>query len=221
MNRVSSQLSEKISPERCALVVIDMQNDYAHPEGAYGRAGADLQPVNEIVPRLKHAIEAAHRVGVMVIFTRNWKSPWHASRVGINRTSKGALNVGTNGVAETWGADWFGVAPSDQDIVIDKRRYDAFQGTDLDQILRAQEIESIVFVGVQTNVCVESTARSAYVRDYNVIVLEDATTTTSEAVHRASLANLANYFGDVVTADKVVQIWADYPARHRNPVAGL
>lgn len=209
MSQNSYKFDEKINPKRCALIIVDMQNDYAHPEGAYGKSGADLQPVHNIISNLKRLIDAAHKAGVMVVFTRNWKTPWHMSKVSTDQATKSDSSIGSNGIANTWGADWFEVKPSDQDIVINKRRYDAFIGTDLDQILRAQRVETVVIAGIQTNVCVESTARSAFMRDYYVVVLEDATATVSEAIHRASLDNLANYFGDVVAGNHVVSIWSE------------
>jgi ureidoacrylate peracid hydrolase len=186
-----------------------MQNDYAHPAGAYGKAGIDLHPVQSILPALRRIIETAHRVGVLVIYTRNWKTPRNISRVSLARAAASKTGVGPNGMAGTWGADWYGVTPGEEDVVISKARYDAFLETELEQILRARKIQCLVFAGTQTNVCVESTARSAFMRDYFIVLLEDATAAISEEIHHAALDNLANYFGDVVTVDEICEIWLE------------
>jgi len=157
-----------------------MQNDYAHLEGAYGRTGADLSIVHAVIRNIKRLIESAHKAGTPVIFTRNWKDAWHTPRHALHSPSTSDHDIGANGVANTWGADWYEVKPTEDDVVISKQRYDAFVATDLDQVLRAQEIRTLIFTGIQTNVCVESTARSAFMKDFSVIVVDDATATTSQ-----------------------------------------
>jgi ureidoacrylate peracid hydrolase len=208
-------LADKIAPARCALVIIDMQNDYAHEAGAYGSHGFSVQFAQQLVPFIRPAIDSARRAGVLVIYTRNWKQPWHISEPNLDRAARSPVQVGPNGVAGTWGADWYGVSPAPGEVVIDKTRYDAFLGTDLDQILRSQRIDSLVFCGIQSNVCVETSARSAFMRDYHVCVLADACATTGPEAHAAALRNIAEYFGEVVQVADVAAVWDSLPGANR------
>jgi ureidoacrylate peracid hydrolase len=107
----------------------------------------------------------------------------------------------------TWGAEFYKVAPQDGDDVVVKHRYSAFIGTELDPLLRAQGVENLIFAGITTNVCVESTARDAYMHDYHVVVVSDLTATYAQAPHDATLDNIRRAFGRVVTSGTILDVW--------------
>ena len=109
----------------------------------------------------------------------------------------------------TWGADFYVVQPWPDDDVIIKHRYSAFVGTELDTLLRARVWRTSSSWAVTTNVCVESTARDGYMRDYHIIVVEDCTASYSEEPHQATLANIRRAFGRVATTDEIVSVWRD------------
>ncbi|MGM0401833.1 MAG: isochorismatase family protein, partial [Chloroflexota bacterium] len=92
-----------------------------------------------------------------------------------------------------------------QEKVVDKHRYSAFYGTDLQTVLRCLEVEDVVIAGVMTNLCCESTARDAYYRDYRVFFPADATGTVTERMHLASLLNLAFGFAYVTLTSKILE----------------
>jgi isochorismate hydrolase len=92
---------------------------------------------------------------------------------------------------------------SEPDIIIDKNRYNVFWGTDLDESLRSGNIEEVIIAGVMTNCCCETTARDAFVRDYRVFFVGDATATVNHELHTASLKNLAYGFAHVVSTSKL------------------
>jgi nicotinamidase-related amidase len=200
-------LAERLAPEHCALLVVDMQNDYFDENGACGQAKLSLRHHQAIVPAVRRATAAAHQSGVLVVYTRNWRTKWTISTAARDRISKREL--GFTGAAGTWGAGWYGVEPTANDVIVQKTGYDAFWGTPLNQILRLQGIKSVVFAGVQTHICVESTARSAFARDYHVIVLGDATAAINEEFHDASLKVLSTHFGDMVCVDAIEKAWCD------------
>jgi ureidoacrylate peracid hydrolase len=87
-------------------------------------------------------------------------------------------------------------------VDVRKTRYDAFCCTSIERILRERQVSHLTFVGVLTNVCVESTLRSAFDRDFEVAIVADATTTYSESVHRASLSNIGAHFGEVLHTEE-------------------
>jgi ureidoacrylate peracid hydrolase len=107
----------------------------------------------------------------------------------------------------TWGGEFTGVAPREGEGVVNKHRYSAFVNTRLDSVLRTLKIENVIMTGVSTNVCVESTARDGYMKDYLIVFVDDCTATGSEEEHQATLTNMRKHFGMVVQAEDVVGVW--------------
>jgi ureidoacrylate peracid hydrolase len=92
-------------------------------------------------------------------------------------------------------------------MVIDKYKYSGFVSTYLDQFLKGNSIKTLVITGLATNVCVESTARDAFMRDYHVVVPEDLTEGSTTEAKQWSLANLAMFFGEVVRSEDLLRAW--------------
>ena len=90
---------------------------------------------------------------------------------------------------------------------ITKHRYSAFLGTNLDLILRSRGIRSLLISGVGTNVCVESTLRDGYMRDYYIVLLEDCVGATDRELHEATLKNVSLHFGAVSNSNEVRKLW--------------
>ncbi len=96
------------------------------------------------------------------------------------------------------------IRPGPDDLIIAKPRYSGFTGTDLDALLRDRDIRWLVFTGIATNVCVESTLRDAYFREYFCLLVEDATQQSGPAfVQQATVHNVETFFGWVTTTDNV------------------
>ena len=107
------------------------------------------------------------------------------------------------------------VRPAPDEAIITKHRYGAFESTDLDLVLRSKGIRTVIMTGVATNVCVETTARQAFLRDYYVVFLSDCTATFSAAQHEAALWNIDQFFGQVVSSEDVIACWQPADARLR------
>jgi nicotinamidase-related amidase len=174
-------------PAHSALLVVDMQRYF---EGIGEPA----------VAAIRKAVDASRELGVPVFFTQHG----HA---------RGGDDAGALGA---WWSDliWEGTADHRlladtgyrrKDRVVAKRRYNAFFATDLADRLREHEVSDLAIAGVMTNLCVETTARDAFVRDFQVRVLMDAAATATEEMHMASLLNLAFGFAYVQTAEE----WID------------
>ena len=112
---------------------------------------------------------------------------------------------------------WPQLEPDDRDLVVDKHRFSALiQGSsNLQSLLDERGIDTLVIVGTLTNVCCESTARDAMMLNYRVIMVDDANATISEAAHRASLDNVAMFFGDVQTTEQVLGMLRDLTTKSR------
>jgi ureidoacrylate peracid hydrolase len=104
-------------------------------------------------------------------------------------------------------SDFYGVTPVEADIIIPKYRYSAFVSTYLDQCLRSNGIKSLVLTGLATNVCLESTARDGFMKDYYIVVPEDLTEATSEKAKKSSLLNINTFFGEVVNSRDLLSCW--------------
>ncbi|MBY9077830.1 cysteine hydrolase [Paenibacillus sp. HN-1] len=196
--------ADLIMPERTALIVVDVQNDYCHPEGVLAAGGSDVSAVQEMMPRLHGLIAAAREHGVKIIFIQTFHeratdSPAWASRSG--RTSLGICRKGS------WGAEFYEVAPLSEETVVNKHRYSAFIHTRLDSVLRSLRIETLIMTGVSTNVCVESTARDGFMLDYHIVLAEDACASYSRAAHEMTVENMKGYFGVVSSAAEVENMW--------------
>ena len=172
-------------PSRCALLVIDMQQYF-------------LSIAAPIIGNVLSIIEASRSVDIRTIFTRH-----------------GHKNISEDGgmLAAWWGdlieygsKDWElinALKPSDTDGVIDKNRYSVFHGTGLDESLKSRKIEELIITGVMTNCCCETTARDAFVRDYRVFFVSDATATANDELHLASLKNLAFGFAHIISTEQL------------------
>jgi len=187
-----------------ALLVIDMQNDFCHPDGACARLGIDVLPAARIVERLSSLLEEVRRLQVPVIFVRTTEHAWN--RLPSWRAQPaGAPSLCGEG---TWGADWFGVAPAESDRIISKSTYSAFVGTDLHQSLQLREIRTLVLTGFASNVCVETTARHAACLYYNAVLVSDCAAAATEEEHRSAVANIERYFGVVLEAGALARCLA-------------
>ncbi|MGH3424752.1 MAG: cysteine hydrolase family protein [Nocardioidaceae bacterium] len=192
-----------------ALLIVDMQNDFCHPEGALAKRGTDAGGMQDVADANARLAEAFRQEGRPVLFARTEHGAWTDSATWRGRIKPPGKDVDTIPVCATeWGASFFGIAPSDCDRVIVKHRYSAFYATDLEIVLRAKGIDSVCVTGVLTNVCVESTVRDGFMRDYAMTVVAEGCTTNTAAEHDMALQNIATYFGSVRSLPDVL---ADLP----------
>ncbi len=211
-----TSLAEKIRPGHTALLIIDYQNEFCHEDGVFARAGFDVRTFRAIEGGLSNLLAGARRAGVRPVWIRNtyntqnggYLSPVfmeHAIRRWNGRYSR--IPVCAEG---SWGQDFYGqVRPQPGERIVTKHRYDAFIGTDLEVVLRAASIRTVIVCGVTTNFCVESTARHAFCLDYYVVVPSDAVAHWDPSAHEAALKNIEYGFGQVSTVGELLGIWKD------------
>ncbi|MBI2881651.1 MAG: cysteine hydrolase [Candidatus Tectomicrobia bacterium] len=207
-------LVKKVDPKHAALLVVDIQNDFVAEGGMMDREGNDLTLAREMVPRLEQLIEDAREADVPVIFIRNvynTDANWYLSDVWLEqaqRARQGSYVTHSVCAPDSWAGDFYRVRPTEKDVIVTKHRFSAFQDTDLDLILRSRGIRTLIMTGIATNVCVESTTRDGFFRDYYIVFTSDCTATYSKEDHEATLRNIRRYFGQVVTADEVTACWS-------------
>ena len=199
-------LAEKVGPANAALVVVDVQNDFCHDEGAFARMGRDVTPIRAMVPRLQALIDAARQAEVPVIFLAFTQSDGTESDVLVEQRSRG--RAGLPYCREgTFGAELYEVSPKPGEPVIPKYRYSGFIGTQLDTILRSTGRRTLVMTGIATNGCVEATARDGFMHDYYIVLVDDCCACYSAELHQATLTNCRDAWGVVATSDELLGIW--------------
>jgi len=207
-----------IIPEKTAMLVVDMQNDFVQ-EGA----PIEVPHARAMVPRLNRLLDVCRASKIPVIYIHHVirGGDIDAGHLADHHTAirnNKALLAGTPNVEI-----YAGLKPHAGDLVVAKPRYSAFYGTDLEAILRSQGIDTLLISGTLTNVCCDSTARDAFSRDYKVIFLSDGTATrdypdlgfgpvSAEELQKVVLTVLAMSFAQVSSIDQVIAEIEQLPA---------
>ena len=200
--------------DKSAVIVIDFQNDFCHNDGTYGRAGYDPSMIQAAASKTMELLEGARRSKVPIIHVRTFHYPWTDSpsmrrRFTANWISKDlGLDRSKHCREGSWGGEFY-LAPDPDECIVTKHRYSAFIETDLDLILRSIGAKTLVMTGCATNVCVESTARDGFMKDYFVVVAEDCAGAMTKEEHEASLYTLDRYFATVTNSRIVLQAWEE------------
>ncbi|MGU3537325.1 pyrimidine utilization protein B [Methylobacterium sp. A54F] len=197
-----------------ALIVVDMQNAYASRGGYLDLAGFDVSETGPVIERIGRAVAAARAAGLTVVWFQNGWDPdyveaggpgspnWHKSNA--LKTMRRRPEMNERLLARgTWDyALVDALRPAPGEIVLGKPRYSGFYNTQLDSLLRSRGIRTLVFTGIATNVCVESTLRDGFFLEYFGIVLADATHPAGPpAQQAAALWNIETFFGWVSDVD--------------------
>ncbi len=177
-------VAEETTPKTSqrALLVVDILNDFLDPQGALYLGEA----AREIIPMVQGIVATAREDNNLIVFIRDWHRPDDAE----------FAMFPPHGVADTWGSQFIPeLEPQASDRVIEKRRYSAFYGTELDLTLREAGIEELHLVGVCTNICILYSAASARNRNYRVIVHDQAMAGTTRDAHEWALNEMKNTLG--------------------------
>ncbi|WP_243078206.1 pyrimidine utilization protein B [Pantoea sp. MQR6] len=201
-------------PSQTALIVVDMQNAYATQGGYLDLAGFDVSATKPVIAKIHQAVTAARAAGIQIIWFQNgWDEQYvEAGDAGSpNFHKSNALKTmrkrpelqGTLLSKGSW--DYALVdelTPQAGDIVLPKPRYSGFFNTPLDSMLRSRGIRHLIFTGIATNVCVESTLRDGFFLEYFGVVLEDATYQAGPTfAQQAAIFNIETFFGWVSNVD--------------------
>lgn len=203
-----TDLSGMIVPAHTALVVVDIQVDFASAKGVIGRHGVDMADAEIAIDRIEELIAAARRVGATVAFMRVMTRPetdTNAMKTWLAR--KGTPGDGAICRVGSGGEDYYRVQPEPGDIEIEKLQYDSFHKTDLDAQLRARGIETLVMTGISTDCCVEATAGAAFHRDYHVFVVSDGCAAFGGTVHTDALNILQSHCALLAKSEAVIAAW--------------
>ena len=187
-----------------AMIVVDMQNGFLDDEGSMVKTGMDITELKKTVVPVCRLVEASHSAGVPVIFTRMVQRADYKD-AGLRLERRPILKEVGSLVAGSWDADLdHRMDVQTEDYILDKTRYSAFYNTNLEVILRGLSVDTLIICGVTTEICVESTIRDAYFRDYKVWVPEDAVAAMDVARHQGTLLTIQYGFGTVTKTAEVI-----------------
>ncbi len=202
-NRVT-QLADQIDPRHTALVMVDMQNDFAHDEGIFVKEwGKTNRWIKSIIPSCQSLLSAAREAQVAVLHLRvindvlrnpvSWHNFWGPPSCAIEGT---------------WGADFIDeLKPVEDEIVITKYTYNGFLDTPLDSVLKKTGIRTLVFAGVDSDVCVRDTAAHGFALGYTPVFARDALAADNEVAQAGVLQSFGEHYGQVVSTQEIAHAW--------------
>jgi ureidoacrylate peracid hydrolase len=196
---------ERIDPGHGMLLVVDMQNDFCHPEGAAGKRGRDMNFVQSMIPRLVRLVKKAREHDFPICFVRTSGNQWTNSAVWTEFKNTQLLACAEG----SWGAEFHaGLEPQPGEMIVTKHRYSAFIGTDLDMLLRARGVKSLLVTGVGTGMCVFHTLTVGFMLDYYITLVEDcAATTYGRAAHDEAIALVKKHYGRIASSEQIIAHW--------------
>jgi ureidoacrylate peracid hydrolase len=190
-----------LNPKKTALLIVDMQNGFVHPDSNMAKAwGTDHQ--QRIVPALKSLITLANQFALPVFWSKQIYT--HADVKGIQEKRLGGhlrRQQFTPCVQDSWETEIIDalvplIAPSHSVII--KHRASFFHETQLPAQLRQHGIDTVIVAGVNTEFCIETTVRDGYMRDYNMVVIEDCVASSRPQFHSDSIEKFRAYFAAVM-----------------------
>lgn len=206
-----------VNPRRSAVIVVDMQNAFVSQGGMFDIIGISIAGVRRIIEPLKKVLEISRSIGLRIIYVRHvyssdlsdaggQDSPNYWKEYSLVLMRKNPAYRKRLLVKGTWGAEVIDeIKPSDRDIIIDKKRYSGFVNTCLENILRDFDIKYLFFTGIALNICVESSVRDAFSREYWPILISDCCEAIGpKYVKKATLWNIKQLFGWVTTSKNFI-----------------
>lgn len=187
----------QVSPEKSALLVLDMQDYFLQPA-----AHAYIPSAEAILPRINSLVQAYNSLSLPIFFTRHLNQPQNARQMAIWWQD---LISASNPLSRITA-----MLDTSAGEVIIKSQYDAFFETNLDVLLRKRGVSQVVIGGVMTHLCCETTARSAFMHGYEVFFLIDGTATYHETFHRATLLNLGHGFATLTLVKEITAALEKY-----------
>ncbi|RUO30690.1 isochorismatase [Aliidiomarina sedimenti] len=219
---------------RMALLIVDMQNDFCSTGGWADQAGFATERCRSAIPGIQRALEWARKHDLWVVWI-GWANREDLRNLGAPTLYQYKKSVAMQGIGEslgshkalisaTWGTEVveeLADLQQDNDVVVDKVRTSGFYGTHLEQILRTQGLNTLLFAGVNTDQCVTTTMEDACFRDYNVLLIEDATATSSPDFCKQAVLHNTRLCWGFVTDTKALFSARETTRMQPEPEAGV
>jgi ureidoacrylate peracid hydrolase len=208
----TKRLPLTLDPARTAILTIDPQNSFLHPDGLIARNGGDVSMMTAALPHIRRLVSAGRERGIQDIWTQHVHYPndakWSRHQVLPHSLR---WDAGPTALKGTWESEFFhevtDLTESSTEIIV-KHRFSSFLDTRLDTLLRMLDVRTIIVAGYATTHCIECTVRDAYQRDYDVIIPSESVAAISKAGHDSSMDVMDKVFGKVLPDESVLRLIA-------------
>jgi ureidoacrylate peracid hydrolase len=187
-----------------ALLVIDVQNGFVSKGGSYDLLGMETSYYREVIPKINNLINLCRNVGISIFYTQAVRESsgidlLTRSHKILPKSREERIKKKPICVRETWDAEIVNeIKPAEGDHVVIKRRDSAFHDTEIGVWLRSLNIDTLIFCGIDTSICVETSLRDAFNIGYDVVLISDATASNNKKHYESTLENVKGYYGIVI-----------------------
>ncbi|GBD38266.1 Peroxyureidoacrylate/ureidoacrylate amidohydrolase RutB [bacterium HR37] len=199
----------KINP---VLLVVDMQNGFCSKGGSFDKFGFNIKPYRAIIPNIRRMIDYMRGKGVPIYYSKAIREASGIDLIDkvhkiIPESRRERLEKMHLCIRDTWDSDIVDeLKPEPEDYIVEKRRDSVFQDTEFELWLKALRADTIVFTGIDTYICVESTVRDAFNKGYDVILLRDCVASRNQKHHENTLEQIAEAYGLVLNSDELISM---------------
>jgi ureidoacrylate peracid hydrolase len=194
-----------------ALLVIDVQNGFVSKGGSYDLLGMETSNYSEVIPKIRDLINLCKNVRIPIFYTQAVRESsgidlLTRSHKILPKSREERIKKKPICVRETWDAEIVDeIKPSEGDHVVIKRRDSAFHDTEIGVWLRSLKIDTLIFCGIDTSICVETSLRDAFNIGYDVVLISDATASNNKKHYESTLENVKGYYGIVMDMKELGQ----------------
>ncbi|HKG88691.1 MAG TPA: isochorismatase family cysteine hydrolase [Nitrososphaeraceae archaeon] len=194
-----------------ALLVIDVQNGFVTKGGSYDLLGMETSNYREVIPKIRDLINLCKNVRIPIFYTQAVRESsgidlLTRSHKILPKSREERIKKKPICVRETWDAEIVDeIKPSEGDHVVIKRRDSAFHDTEIGVWLRSLKIDTLIFCGIDTSICVETSLRDAFNIGYDVVLISDATASNNKKHYESTLENVKGYYGIVMDIQELSQ----------------
>ena len=194
-----------------ALLVIDVQNGFVSKGGSYDSLGMETSYYREVIPKINNLINLCRNVGIPIFYTQAVRESsgidsLTRSHKILPKSREERIKKKPICVRETWDAEIVNeIKPAEGDHVVLKRRDSAFHDTEIGVWLRSLNIDTLIFCGIDTSICVETSLRDAFNIGYDVVLISDATASNNKKHYESTLENVKGYYGLVMDMKELFQ----------------
>jgi nicotinamidase-related amidase len=216
--QILTTLQEKVAPAHAAVVVIDCQHEFIAEGGFWDELGQDVSETRVVAQRIADFLEHARAHGVRIVHVRAVYDRHHMSDAMFERLHRHGSRLYCQS-DDPASAFYPGLEPRAGEPEVVKHRFDAFYDTELDLILRAWDVKTVILAGLVTHGCVDSTARHAYFNGYYVVFPPELTGGASPEVKRATVETMNVMFGVTPSVGEIAAAWQEAAVPAAAPLA--
>jgi ureidoacrylate peracid hydrolase len=194
-----------------ALLVIDVQNGFISKGGSYDLLGMETSHYRDVIPKIRDLINLCKNVRIPIFYTQAVRESsgidlLTRSHKILPKSREERIKKKPICVRETWDAEIVDeIKPAEGDHVVIKRRDSAFHDTEIGVWLRSLNIDTLIFCGIDTSICVETSLRDAFNIGYDVVLISDATASNNKKHYESTLENVKGYYGMVMDMKELCQ----------------